>query len=474
VTHARFRSLLSTALPALALALLLAVAGCGGDGPDDPAPPPGSSPLAGLQDDRLADPSVDPEPRVRRMAQLGAQIIRVDLRWDRVAPRRPARPRDPADAAYRWRQYDRVVRAARRHGVSVLMTIWGTPAWAADRSVPASRRFPRSATRPRDPSDLGRFAAAAARRYGPQGVRLWEAWNEPNLPLFLRPQYERRGGRWRAVSPRVYSRMLSAVYREVKGVDPGARVAGGVTAPAGDRCPLSCPAAADDRVSPAQFVEALGQQGNRPPMDAYAHHPYPLTGPRERTRPNAAHIDLYNLGHLRERLDAGYLRAVPIWVTEVGFSTAPTREYPLSFGEAEQAQLLSDAYRRLRAEPDVEMAVWYLLQDSRGWRSGLLRRDGGAKPAATAFGLPVAPARGAPAPAGEPVRVVGQVRRTDGPVEVRLERLQGRTWEWVASVTAGEDGSFAADLRPTETATYRALSTSPARTSRPFTVEVEG
>jgi hypothetical protein len=470
VTHARFRSPLATALPALALALLLA-AGCGGGGPDDP-PPPGSSPLAGLQDDRLADPSVDPEPRVRRMAALGAQVIRVDMRWDRVAPRRPARPRDPEDAAYRWRQYDRVVRAARRHGVSVMMTIWGTPAWAADRSVPASRRFPRSATRPRDPDDLGRFAAAAARRYGPRGVRLWEAWNEPNLPLFLRPQYERRDGRWRAVSPRVYSRMLSAVHREVKRVDPGARVAGGVTAPAGSRCPLSCPASADDRVSPAEFVEALGEPGNRPPMDAYAHHPYPLTAPRERTRPNAAYIDLYNLGHLRERLDAGYLRAVPIWVTEVGFSTAPTREYPVSFGEAEQASLLADAYRRLRAEPDVELAVWYLLQDSPGWRSGLLRRDGEAKPAATAFGLPVAPARGAPAAAGEPVRVVGQVRGTEGPVEVRLERVEGRAWRGVATVTTGEDGSFAADLRPPETGIYRAVSAAPARTSHPFAVQV--
>jgi hypothetical protein len=472
VTHARSRSRsqLATALSVLALALA-ALAGCGGD-PAAEAPPPGRSPLAGLQDDRLADPAVDPAPRVRRMAELGARLIRVDLRWDRVAPRRPARPRDPDDAAYRWRQYDRVVRAARRHRVSVMMAIWGTPGWAADRGVPASGRFPASATRPRDPADVGRFAAAAARRYGPLGVKLWEAWNEPNLPLFLRPQYARRRGRWRAVSPATYSRMLGAVYNEVKAVDPEARVGGGVTSPAGDRCPLSCPDSADDRVSPAEFVEALAAPANRPPMDAYAHHPYPLTPPRERTRPTASHIDLYNLGHLRERLDDGYLRGVPIWVTEVGFATASTPEYPLSFDEDEQARLVSDAYRRLRARADVELGVWYPLQDSRAWRSGLLRRDGGAKPAAAAFGLPAAPARQAPAPAGEPVRVVGQVRGAEAPAGVRLERREGGEWREVARVAAAADGSFAVDLRPERTGSYRAVSTRPAGRSAPFTVRV--
>ena len=319
--------------------MLALASGCGDAGEN--SPPPGVSPVAGIQDARLADPAVDPEPRMRRMAELGATLVRVDLRWDRVAARRPAHPRRPGDAAYDWRQYDRVVRAANRHGMSVMMTIWGTPRWAADRSVPVGGRFPASAVRPRDPADVGRFAAAAARRYGPRGVRLWEAWNEPNLPLFLRPQYARRDEGWAPVSPRRYARILRSVYREIHRVQPSARVGGGVTAPVGDRCPQSCPNDRDDRVPPGTFLEALSEPGVRPPMDAVSHHPYPLTPPRESTPVRASYIDLYGLDRLRAVLDAGYLRDRPVWLSEIGFATAATPEYPLSFGEEEQARLLS-------------------------------------------------------------------------------------------------------------------------------------
>jgi hypothetical protein len=91
---------------------------------------------------------------VRIAAGLGTRVLRVDLRWDQVARVRPASARSDADPAYDWGVYDRVVEAARRQGVQILFTVWGTPPWAADRTVPASSRFPAYATRP---------AAAAAK-----------------------------------------------------------------------------------------------------------------------------------------------------------------------------------------------------------------------------------------------------------------------------------------------------------------------
>jgi hypothetical protein len=344
-----------------------------------------TSPVPSLQDDRLALPSVDPAPRVRLMAELGARVIRVDLRWDLVAPRRPAAPTDPADPAYDWRHYDAVVAAARANRVQVLFTVWGTPAWAADPAVPRGP-YPAVATRPRDPADFGAFGAAVAARYAPRGVHLWEAWNEPNIPLFLRPQYRREGGRWTAVSPSTYSRMLRAFYAAVKSIDRTATIGGAVTAPVGDQCPSSCPDDADGRVTPIAFLRGLAAAGNRPPMDVYSHHPYPITGPRTSTFAGANYVDLYNLGRLRSAIDRTYLRGKRLWLTELGFSTRPVREYPTAFSEPRQAQYLADAYRRLRGDRRVAIVTWFFLQDNpppkRRSQAGVrrLRPSGSADP----------------------------------------------------------------------------------------------
>ena len=48
----------------------------------------GRSPIAGMQDDRIAY-TADPAARVRLLADAGASLIRVDLRWDSVARTRP-------------------------------------------------------------------------------------------------------------------------------------------------------------------------------------------------------------------------------------------------------------------------------------------------------------------------------------------------------------------------------------------------
>jgi len=345
---------------------------------------PAAGLTVGIQDDRIAQPQLDPAPRVAAAAATGARMIRVDLRWDQVAHRRPATPTDPADPAYDWAHYDAVVAAARARGMRPLMVIWGTPAWAADTSAPVSS-FPAYSVRPRRPADVGDFATAAARRYAPRGVMDWESWNEPNIPLFLRPQYARRGGRWVAVSPRTYSAIATSVYRGIKSVSPRARVAGGVTAPTGDLDPQGCPVQPDCRVRPQDFVRLLNAKGLRPPMDAWSHHPYPLRRPADRTPPNRAYVDLYNLDTLFGALDATYLRGKPVWLTEFGFATRRTSQYPFFVTPAEQARYMADAFRRMRATPRVRVFVWYLLQDHPDWASGVLDVAGKRKPSYVVF-----------------------------------------------------------------------------------------
>ena len=467
----------------LAAVCAAAIAGCGGaavDHSQDPAITAaggGRSPIASIQDDRLWQPDLvhDVGARVRRLAATGASVIRVDMRWDRIATRRPANPRDPADRAYDWGQYDRIVSAARRSGVRLLFTVWGTPAWARDPTVRFDPRYPNESIRPLHPQDLGDFAAAAARRYARQGVHMWEGWNEPNISLFLRPQYVRKGARWVAESPATYSAMQKAFYAGIKSRDRRAQVAGGVTAPAGDRCP-ACPL--DDapvRVTPVDFIRALNARGLRPPMDFYSHHPYPLSGPRDFNLPNRTYVDLYNLNVLTRALDATYLRRRPLWITEVGFGTRPVPEYRIAFTPGQQAAYISDAYRRLRRNPRVRLFTYFFYQDNPRWSSGLLDVAGHAKPGLAAFEMPLAAATGGPVGVGARVDLVGQVRLAKGATDVTIERRAGSGWVPLAVLATSTDGSYSFTLRPRATTTLRARWSARAHsehTSQPLTVQV--
>ena len=186
-------------------------------------------------------------------------------------------------------------------------------------------------------------------------------------------------------SPRRYAAVQKAIYRGIKGVDRGASVAGLVTAPAGDPFPATAGKGPDTRIPPRVFLRALSAKGLRPPMDAVSHHPYPNRLPSNAINPTASYIDVYSLPQLTDTIDAGYLRGKPIWLTEFGVATAPVAQYRYNRPPAVQAQYLTDAVRRARANPRVKMFIWYLLQDHRDWKSGLLEQSGARKPAAKAF-----------------------------------------------------------------------------------------
>lgn len=345
--------------------------------------------MLGIQDDRLVHTGQDPAPRFEMIADQRAKLVRVDMRWDMVAPAQPANPRDPADPAYVWGVYDGIVKAASERGIEVMFAVWGTPSWSRDTSPdaaggPAYEAWPFGA-KPRNPADAGAFAEAAARRYAPKGVHRWEAWNEPNGPIFLRPQFRRESGRWVPESPRIYAAILKAMYAGFHAGDPKAVVAGGVTAPAGEVSYQTSKRQPNARMQPHHFIEALNAEGLRPPMDAYAHHPYPLRAPSDTVDRTRSYVDLYNLPVLTDALDAGYLKDVPLWLTEFGVSTRSTKQYTFSRTEDEQRSQLEDGLKRVRANPRVKMLIWYFLQDHPDWASGLIREDGSAKPAAAVF-----------------------------------------------------------------------------------------
>ena len=185
----------------------------------------------------------EPDLVFRQLANTGSQLVRVNLWWSgpgvRVATRRPRRPADPSDPAYNWDTYDRTVRFAIVNGMEPVFSIIGTPPWAN-----AAKGWNVAPTRPRD---LRLFATAAQRRYNGTFVNadgvtlprvsLWMAWNEPNNPVFLKPQFRRSGKTWVIQSGRDYARICNAIVQGVKLARRASKVACGATAPKGNNNP---------------------------------------------------------------------------------------------------------------------------------------------------------------------------------------------------------------------------------------------
>jgi len=323
------------------------------------------------------------------LQQMNTKLLRANLWWGgpalTVASRRPANPTDPKDPAYDWSTYDRTVIYAQQFGMKVVFSVLGTPRWAN-----GARGWN---VAPTDPLDLRNFATAAARRYSgvfvrPDNVKLprvpyWLAWNEPNNPVFLKPQYAKVAGNWEIVSGRTYAQMCNAVVGGVHSVSRSLKVGCGVTAPRGNNNPSS----ARPSVSPLPFLRAMVSGGARG-FDAYAHNPY--YGSREETPstppppPLNGHaptaVTLGNFELLTRELARLKLN-VRIWVTEYGYQTNPPDRL-FGVGWYEQGQFMKQAFAKLKANPRVDMFIWFLLRDERrpdGWQSGLYTASGARK-----------------------------------------------------------------------------------------------
>ena len=327
---------------------------------------------------------------------LHVGVLRVSLYWGGgklgVAKARPFKASDPRDAAYDWTIYDRTAFYAAAHGIKLLFSITGTPRWA--NGGQSSNRPPTQY------AYLRAFAYAAAARYsgtyvGNDGrvlpaVHLWAAWNEPNNPTFLRPQFVRQGGRWVIASATSYAKICNAVYEGVHAtLYKGEKVACGVTAPRGNNNPGS----ARPSVAPIAFLTAAKKAGMKT-FDAYAHNPYygvptetPTTKPpgtKSGGAPTA--ITLANINLLIAEVTRLYGKR-PLWITEYGYQTNPPDP---AFGVSwtKQARYFTQAFAVARANPGITMMLWFLVRDEPelgGWQSGLITTDGLRKPSFNAY-----------------------------------------------------------------------------------------
>jgi hypothetical protein len=370
-----------------------------------PAADASSRQLLVMQDD--AHVRSTPGATLAEFAGLGADVVKINLYWDEVAPKTRRKPSgfDGADpASYNWGSYDAAVQGIVDQGMQPYLSIGGhAPRWATHgKGRPGTMR----------PSakEFRLFAQAAGRHY--PGVHIWSIWNEPNLYSWLGPQRSKGT----PLSPSIYRGLYLAGYRGLDGAGHrGDTFLLGELMPRGGTSP--------DKVRPLEFLREMAcldrnyhqitgraakQRGCRKigrfPVSGIAYHPYtPPAGPHvPEGRDDAA---IGQLSRLRATIDAlarhGKLpRHLPIWITEFGYQTKPPDPFqgaPL----ARAAGFMDESEWIAFRNPRVATYSQYTLFDDpprpgagvlrwSSWQAGLHFRDGRRKPYVyDAFRLPV-------------------------------------------------------------------------------------
>jgi hypothetical protein len=366
----------------------------------------------GLTDDAwLLNGPGSVDSRLDKLQSIGVKVVRFTLNWNQIAATKPTQATDPDDPAYDWSTADSVLDGLHARNIDTVLQLLGTPKWANGGRPPNS--IPTSASTFRD------FATAAATRY--RWVTRWLVWNEPNQLRWLRP-----------ASARLYTqRLLNPAYMAIHAVIPGARVAGGGTAPRGSTGGLS----------PEAFL--LGMHAAHARLDAYAHNPYPLDPKRESPlRGGCAHCSTITMATISKlvRLVAVNFPRARIWLSEYGYQSNPPDRL-LGVSLANQARYIGEGNYVAYRTPRVDLLIHFLYQDEPNparFQSGLVTLAGRVKPALAAFRLPLAETRRT----GSTTSLWGQIATPETGTTVRIERLQGTAWSTVGVAHANGRGFF--------------------------------
>lgn len=354
----------------------------------------------GIDDSGLASGS---NAALARATAMRASYIRITARWNGIAPEGTTPPagfdaRNPADPNYKWASIDAQVRRAVEAGFTPYLTLFNAPRWAQDGKAPASASAGGGAWKP-NPAAFGDFAHAAATRYSGSyadaigggilpRVSIWQAWNEPNLPLFLAP-----------TSPELYRSLLNSMHDAVKAVQPRATIVTAGLAPVKSSLPAAFPKAFAERllcVKPADgWFERDATCSDPAKFDVLGLHPYSLRArPTQRAR-IVGNMFVADVADLAQTLKAAQnVKSInpgskSLWVTEFAWFTTPAN---VSSGDPPALAARRTAialYMLWRA--GVSQVTWFSLSDNseaivKG--GGLFDSAGRAKPTYFALRFP--------------------------------------------------------------------------------------
>ena len=306
---------------------------------------------------------------VQLMDEAGVGIVRTVFDWPSIEPER---------GVYRWERFDRVVERLQDRDIAVLGILDGSAAWATSApslEEPYWQKWPT-----RDLAAFGRYVRAVVERYDGDGfadalgspvVRYWEIWNEPNLAFFWRPQPDAEG----------YVGLLRVSYRVIKLANPSAVVVmGGIAGNGVSYPPFAL--AEDER----NFLQQIYERGGKSFFDVVNVHLYPYT--HELGRPELMARLQEALDEARSVMAANGDEDKPLWVTEIGFSTALFPDDYQAEPDATIASWLRKVYRQLAG---AEALFWYMFEDEGTDENpeghfGLVEHDGTLKQSYYAYG----------------------------------------------------------------------------------------
>jgi hypothetical protein len=382
--------------------------------------------------------------------ESGGSIARMDVRWSSLAPSKPTagfEATNPADPGYRWGALDAAVQDANAAGLEILFTVYGAPTWAEGTARPRNAE-PGSWEPSADA--FGEFAVALARRYDGSfpdpadpghalpAVTHFEAWNEPNLDVYLAPQWEGEVNS----GPGLYRSLLNHFYSAVKTVQPGATIVGGSLAPFGDE-------PGGERTRPVLFLRTLLclKGGKLLPVscpepahfDVLSDHPIAV-GPPNQSAVSPLDVTTPDIGRLTRVLRKAEKakRVLPqgnkkLWVTEFWYDTDPPD--PTGISLAQQARWYQqDLY--LFWKQGASVAIALQLRDApvgKGYeftsQAGLYFLDGTPKPSQQALSFPLVAHR-------INAFTVGMWGIAPKPGKVRIQLMRKSGWTTLETITA--------------------------------------
>lgn len=297
-----------------------------------------------------------------RQKALNAPLRRMIVNWQAVQPVGPD--------TWRWRAYDEDYESVVNAGLRPLIVVVGSPCWAHPTTCRSGGWHPPA---PRFDPAWSEFVRRVAARY-PQAVAI-EVWNEPNLETTF------------PSSPWRYARLLIDAYQAVKAVRPRMPViTGGLAAAV---------RSGSWAMADSTFLTRVYNAGAAGYMDGIGTHPYPRLTAADGTKRWDVAATYATLDRIRAVRDNAGDGATPLWITEIGESTATQAGFPPAASEQQQAGDLIALVRAIRAMPDIPVAIIHKLVDTdptmnyayAGIESGfgVYRLNGSAKAAACAL-----------------------------------------------------------------------------------------